>query len=388
MKKLLFVINHMNMGGIQKALVELLKSIDGRYDVYLLCIRPNGVLLDEIPSSIHILKASKMLLASELSSQETKQLGLITYSMRIIASVWTKVFSKRLPAYIITKYMQKSLGKFDVAISYTQPIRSKRLFNLSNEVVLNSCQAEKKVSFIHCDYANYGGNDAVNQRIYKKMDLIAAVSESVGKCLIEQIPEVADKVITVRNCCNQDDIMSLSEVDTVFYKEKYPIVTVARLSEEKGLVRCVSMIAKLKAEGFDIKWHIIGAGPEEDRLKKEILNYQADEYVILHGEQKNPYRFMKNAKLFLLPSFHEAAPMVFDEASCLKIPILSTETTSAIEMVEKQGNGWVCKIDDNSLLLKLENVLFQLDAFSVSKKDAKWRDIPLNQFVSMIEKQN
>lgn len=386
MKKLLFVINHMNMGGIQKALVELLKSINGKYDIYLLSIRPNGVLLNEIPSGIHLLKASKPLLASELSSQETKQLGIITYGMRMLASAWTKAFSKRLPAYIITKYMQKSLGKFDVAISYTQPIRSKRLFNLSNEVVLNSCQAEKKISFIHCDYANYGGNDAVNRQIYKKMDMIAAVSDSVGQCLKAQIPEVSDKVITVRNCCNQDYVMSLSEVDTVFYKEKYPIVTVARLSEEKGLVRCVSMMAKLKAEGFDVKWHIIGAGPEEDRLKKEILNYHAEKYVVLYGEQKNPYRFLKNAKLFLLPSFHEAAPMVFDEASCLKIPILSTETTSAVEMVEKQGNGWVCKIDDNSLLSKLEGVLPQLDTFSVSKKDVNRLDTPLHQFVSMIEK--
>lgn len=386
MKKLLFVINHMNMGGIQKALIELMKGIDGRYDVYLLSIRPNGALLDEIPSNVHILKASKMLLASELSCEETKQLGIITYCMRIIASVWTKVFSKRLPAYIITKYMQKRLGKFDVAISYTQPIRSKRLFNLSNEVVLNSCQAEKKVSFIHCDYANYGGNDAVNRQIYKKMDAIAAVSDSVGQCLKAQIPEISDKVITVRNCCNQDDVISLSQKDTVFYKEKYPIVTVARLSEEKGLVRCVSMMAKLKTEGFDVKWHIIGDGPEEDRLKKEILNYHAEKYVVLHGEQKNPYRFLKNAKLFLLPSFHEAAPMVFDEASCLKIPILSTETTSAVEMVAKQGNGWVCKIDDNSLLSKLESVLFQLDTFSVPSKDVNRLDTPLHQFISMIEK--
>lgn len=386
MKKVLFVINHLNMGGIQKALVELLKSIEGKYDIYLLSIRPNGVLLDEIPSSIHILKASKMLLASELSSQETKQLGLITYWIRIIASAWTKVFSKRLPAYIITKYLQKGLGKFDVAISYTQPIRSKRLFNLSNEVVLNSCQAKKNISFIHCDYANYGGNDKVNRYIYKKMDMIAAVSESVGKRLIEQIPEISDKVITVRNCCNQDYIMALAEVNTVLYEEKYPIVTVARLSKEKGLVRCVSMIAKLKAEGFDVKWHIIGTGPEEERLRKKISDYQAEEYVVLHGEQKNPYRFLKNAKLFLLPSFHEAAPMVFDEASCLKIPILSTETISAIEMVEKQGNGWVCKIDDNSLLSKLESVLPKLDTFLVSKKDVSRLDTPLHQFVSMIEK--
>ena len=109
-----------------------------------------------------------------------------------------------------------------MAISYTQPIGCKKLFNLSNEVVLNSCRAQKKISFIHCDYANDGGNDAVNREIYRKMDVIAAVSESVGKRLIEKIPEVACKVITVRNCFNREHIISLSNEGTVFYKEKYP----------------------------------------------------------------------------------------------------------------------------------------------------------------------
>lgn len=385
MKKILFVINHMNIGGIQKALVELLKSIDGKYDIYLLSIRSDGILMNDIPSSVHILKASNTLLATELAKEEARQLSWSAYWIRIFAALWSKLVNRKLPAYLITKYLQKSFGKFDVAISYTQPIGCKKLFNLSNEVVLNSCQAQKKISFIHCDFANYGGNDAVNREIYKKMDMIAAVSESVGKCLIEQIPEVEGKVVTVRNCCDSNHIISLANEETVFYKEKYPIVTVARLSEEKGLIRCVSMIVKMKAEGFDVKWHIIGSGPEEQKIKNEIAKCKAEGCVILHGEQKNPYRYLKNAKLFLLPSYHEAAPMVFDEARCLGIPILSTETTSAIEMVEKQGAGWVCKTDDNSLLQQLKSVLQDLDTFSIALQDNIQDNIPLHQFVSMIE---
>lgn len=385
MKKILFVINHMNIGGIQKALVELLKSIDGKYDIYLLAIRSDGVLMNDIPSNVHILKASNVLLATEMSKEEARQLSLPAYWVRMSAAVWSKLVSRRLPAYLITKYMQKSFGEFDVAISYTQPIGCKKIFNLSNEVVLNSCRAQKKISFIHCDFANYGGNDAVNREIYKKMDMIAAVSESVGKRLIEQIPEVEGKVVTVRNCCNCNHIISLANEKTVFYKEKYPIVTVARLSEEKGLVRCVSIIAKMKEEGFDVKWHIIGSGPEEQKIKNEIVKCNAEGYVILHGEQKNPYRYLKNAKLFLLPSYHEAAPMVFGEASCLGIPILSTETTSAIEMVENQGAGWVCKTDDKSLLQKMKNVLHDLDTFSVCSENKIQNNTPLHQFISMIE---
>jgi len=44
----------------------------------------------------------------------------------------------------------------------------------------------------------------------------------------------------------------------------------------------------------------------------------------------------------LLPSLSEAAPLVIDEAACLGTPILTTETSSAKDMVADTGFGWVC----------------------------------------------
>ena len=75
----------------------------------------------------------------------------------------------------------------------------------------------------------------------------------------------------------------------------------------------------------------------------------------IHGSQLNPYRYMKNAKLLLLPSYHEAAPMVFQEAIALEVPILTTDTTSAMEMVVNQGAGWVCGFDDESIYCSLKD---------------------------------
>ena len=66
---------------------------------------------------------------------------------------------------------------------------------------------------------------------------------------------------------------------------------------------------------------------------------------------------MKNADLFLLTSFHEAAPMVIDEAYVLGVPTLTTRTTSSDEMVTKRGCGWVCENDQESLNKALLRVL-------------------------------
>ena len=72
MKKILFVINHMDMGGIQRALVELLKQIGSMYDISLMVIKPDGVLMNELPATIKIIRASDMLLASEQSLSACK----------------------------------------------------------------------------------------------------------------------------------------------------------------------------------------------------------------------------------------------------------------------------------------------------------------------------
>lgn len=349
MKRILFVINQMNTGGIQTAFLQLLQQISDRYEIDLLCISGKGELLQDVPAGVRLLTASKALKISDLTVSEAKAEGLFYGALRAVCSAWAKLISKRLPAYAVTKFLQKSIGDYDVAVSYTQPVTCKRFFNLSNETVLNACRAKKKVTFVHCDFLRYGGNDACNRALYRKFDCIAAVSDSVGLRLAEAIPDVQDKIVTVRNCCDFEAIRGLAKIDPVVYEEEFPIVTVARLSEEKGLVRCVALFKRLRQAGYDVKWHIIGSGPCEQQLKDEIAANDAGDYVLLHGLQRNPYRYMAGAKLFLLPSYHEAAPMVFDEAAALAVPVLTTDTVSAAEMVEKTSRGWVCGMSDEDI---------------------------------------
>lgn len=383
MKKLLFVINHMNIGGIQVSLLDLLNEIHSMYDITLLCIKPEGELLDKVPSDVKILKAGNALLSSELSMKEARLKKILGF--RLFFSLWSRFFSRRFPAYVVTRFFQKNLGIYDVAISYTQPIESKQFYNLSNEVALYSCTAEKKITFLHCDFQEYGGNDAVNRKMYLEFDRIAAVSESVGNKLIYEIPEIKHKVVTVYNCCNINNIKHLAEENSIQYEERFPVVTVARLSPEKGLERCVKLIKKLSYDGVDIKWHIIGEGICRKSIEQAIEKNKAEDIVILHGQQKNPYRYIKNAKLFLLPSYHEAAPMVYKEAACLGVPILTTETTSAEEIVSENGLGVVCGIETEDIFQALKRYTDK-ENVTIKKVEEINNSLALSQFVSLIEK--
>ena len=68
--------------------------------------------------------------------------------------------------------------------------------------------------------------------------------------------------------------------------------------------------------------------------------------VFLIGEKENPYPYIKKARAFLLPSYHEAAPMVYGESAALGVPIVSTDTCSALELVNDRNLGMVVNNDE------------------------------------------
>ena len=170
------------------------------------------------------------------------------------------------------------------------------------------------------------------------------------------MPETLQNLYTVYNFCDSYEIQQMAMQNPVTYQSK-TFVTVARLSKEKGLLRCIPIFEQLKKDGFDFEWHIVGGGPLKEQIQCEITRCSLEENIILEGEQVNPYRFMKNADYFLLPSFHEAAPMVFDEALALNIPVLTTNTLSAMELVGKRGSGLVCENTDQSIYDMLYRVM-------------------------------
>lgn len=357
MKRILIVIGNMNIGGIQKSLLELLKSLSKRKDVSvsLFCCNKCGDFLPSVPKEIEVLPGNSWAEISELPVDKCKRLGNKYYLFRIACSLWTKFFNKKLPAALLCHRI-KNIGEYDVAISYSQPINSKFFCNVTNEIVLNCTKADRKITFVHCDFENYGGNAKINRELYRKFDTVAVVSDSVGMNLAKCIPEIKDKIKTVYNFCDADEIKTLSNQNPVEYPTK-TLVTVARLSEEKGIIRCIPVMAKLKKQKMNFEWHIVGGGGLEDLIRNTIADYGMENIIFLDGQQTNPYRYMKNADYLFLPSFHEAAPMVFNEAIVLNLPILTTNTLSAKELVSDRNAGVVCENTDDGIYHMLYSAL-------------------------------
>ena len=185
MKRILFVIGQLRVGGVSKALIELLRNIKGQYDVSLICFDHEGKFFDDVPESVKVLPATHLLELTECSAADMRQAGMRYALMRYGFSFMAKKISKRVAAMIWTQMVGKIEGDYDVAISFTHPMPDSMFCNLGGEFVLRCVNAKKKAVFIHCDFSSYGGNSEYNRWLLQQFDVIAAVSESVGRNVVD-----------------------------------------------------------------------------------------------------------------------------------------------------------------------------------------------------------
>ena len=355
-KSILFVMNTMNIGGIQRSLIELLKAVSGRYDTTLYCVDAVGPLLEEIPENTKLIRGSAYAGIPEMSFQEIRKRSAALAPLRLLFAFLARNGMKKLAVRLYLLFFRKIPGSYDIAVSFSQPIDDRSFCKLSNEIVLSGCRAKKKITFLHCDFEKYEGNTAYNRSLYQRFDKIVPVSDSVGQVFMRCTGISPDRVRTVYNICDAASVRERSAQDALQYNG-FSFVVIARLGREKGLERVISCAERLNREGFTFEVHLVGGGPLETQLRETIRQKELEGIVFMHGEQNNPYRFMRNAGCLLVPSYHEAFPMIFLEAIALSLPVLTTDTLSAKEIIRQYECGAVCENTEEGILAGMRDAL-------------------------------
>ena len=365
-RKLLIVNSNLHTGGVQKALAALLANIGNDYDVTLLLFYKGGACLGELPDNICVKEVNSAFRYLGMNRSDAKSPK--DKLLRAIYAGITRVFGRKY-AIALMGLGQKKLSGYAYAISYIQNGGDKAFYGGCNEFVAKHVGAGKKISFLHGDYRLCGANTALNAALYKSFDAIAACSQGCGDSILAALPELGDKLHIVKNCQRYDEIRARAEKTAVRLEpEKINIVTVARLGREKSVGRAVEAMARLGALQEKIHYYIIGDGIEKDRICGIIDEAKLGDTVTLCGSMDEPYGYIEAAELLLIPSLSEAAPMVIGEAACLATPVLSTETSSAREMIEDSGYGWVCENSVEGLRKGLEMLISEPDLLREKSK--------------------
>ena len=184
MKKILFSAYSLDVGGIETALVTLLKELSSKYEITLILEKKQGIFLKEIPKNINI----------------------ITYTPnnnKVVILRKICNFIKQL------KFKLKYKNKFDFAgcfATYSYPAS-----------FVARTASKNSALWIHNNYLDFYNNDITQYREFfndlkvYEFKKIVFVSNMDKQVFIAQFPEYVKKVVTCNNLIDYTKILDLSK---------------------------------------------------------------------------------------------------------------------------------------------------------------------------------
>ena len=362
MKKLVFALPQMALGGTEKSLLSLLDTLSkDEYDITILLFKKEGALLDQIPEWVKVVEVPDYELITydfnespfKLTPKYIKQGRLIRAFNIFFRHIVFRVTKNRYSYYKYVLNDFRYSESFDVAISYLGP------YDLLTAYVLFCINAKEKIQWIHFDVSKYVFSKNTSRSLYKKYDKINVVSEGARNSLVSVLPEYKIKTYYVKNKISEKLLKEMATRENGFEDgfAGIRIITVGRLSEEKGQDIIPEIAYLLKRKGYCFKWYIIGEGPLLQILKDEIQKYEVEESVILTGAKKNPYPFYKEADIYVQTSVHEGFCLTIAEAKVFDLPIISTEFEGAHEQLDGRDKSYIVKREAKEITEAIEKTI-------------------------------
>ncbi|HAT4255319.1 glycosyltransferase [Clostridium perfringens] len=348
MKKIAIVTRCIIAGGIEKALISMINSIDrSKYKITIFVMAKGGEFEKFISGNIEIIpiygyeKTTKEKIINNIKE------GNIINAVKILFYTYIALNSR--PGYEQEKYLAKILPKhkegYDLAIAYHVPASFPVIY------VINHLNARNKVGWIHSDATKYKKQIDKYYDYYKKFNKIYLVSKEGKEKFIGLYPDLSRKSEVFHNIISRDEIINLSQKGSGF-RDKFKgirILTVGRITHEKGHILIPEICKKLIDNKYNIRWYCIGDGDKRDELQEQINNYNLDNIVHLLGVKTNPYKYMKECDIYVQPSKEEGYCITIAEAKCLSKPIIFTNVTGAEEQIKHGKTGFIAEFDIDSI---------------------------------------
>jgi colanic acid/amylovoran biosynthesis glycosyltransferase len=148
------------------------------------------------------------------------------------------------------------------------------------------------------------------------------------------------------------------------YNKKYiKFLTIGRLVKKKGVYYAIKAIARLIKKYPNIKYCIIGDGPEKRSLDNLIKNLKIEKNVSILGfmDHKKVVKMLESSDILLAPSVEaedgdeEGIPNVIKEAMAVGIPVVSTFHSGIPEIIENGTSGLLAiEKDINEMINKIQ----------------------------------
>lgn len=331
MKKLLFINGHLNAGGVEKSLLDILLHMDySKYQVDLLLLENLGDYTPLLPPQVHVI----------FRDLHNTYGGVVSSLVKCLRAHDFRCFRLRLifllQKFVVEKALRPAakilLGRhhYDAVIGFRTGICS--------DLAAYSVCADRKLTWWHHGAFNVAPDDY--EKMCTRMDYVVSVSNACSQMILDACPSVKDKLLCIPNMLDTAAIDAKADHNPYAASHKKIIVSVGRLAPEKHFIHAIEVAKYLLAHGIsDFSWHIVGEGPECAALEVAIAENNLEAYVRLEGNQPNPYPYMRHGYLFVHPSYVESQGLTILEAMALDVPCVVTKSLGPCEFIRDGENG-------------------------------------------------
>ena len=324
MKKITFLALHLGYGGIEKCISNVTNLLCNDYEIevlttYKLYDEPKynfdkkikiTYLTDVKPNRKELIYDIKHIKLFSFIKECFKAIKVLYLKKKTMINA---LINSKSDIYISTRiYFNKILGKYGNGIKIGWEHNHHHNDQKYIKDFTKSCVNLDKVILVSKELTNY------YSYIFKNKGL---------KCECIYIPNfITTNTNLVTNLNNNN------------------LISVGRLSKEKGFLDLIDVFKLIDIENGDCKLNIIGDGLEIDNIKKKIVNLNLTRKIKLHGYQDQDYinNVYLNSCLYLMTSYTESFGLVLVEAMAYGLVCIAySSAEGARDIIVNGYNGYL-----------------------------------------------
>ena len=179
-------------------------------------------------------------------------------------------------------------------------------------------------------------------------------SEKVRRSLISDYKFRDDLIRVVKNGI---DLKRINRIQ-VSGEKRFDLAFCGRLHRSKGIYDLLEIVVCLRKKYADIRVVVVGGGLEEPLLRKEVERLGLEENVVLVGyvSEDEKIRYLKQSRVFVLPSHEEGWGIVIGEAMACGLPVVVYRLHDIVD-IWKDNVRWVDCFDKEGFGSEINGLL-------------------------------
>lgn len=396
MRKRILIVSHaMEIGGVERALLGMLETIDTtKYEVDLFLMRHQGELMKYVPSNINLLPENPKYACLAIPFAEVLKRG--QFGVALGRCIGKRKAAKRVKALqhpgdndVELEYSHKytrwtmppiSDKKYDLAISFLTP----------HYFCAEKVKAKKKIAWIHTDYAVVAVDRESQLKMWGAFDGIASISVRVTDSFLKVFPELERRIQQIPNVMPMKYMESMTKAFTV--EQEMPedgnvrLLSIGRFCRAKNFDNVPDICKRIRGKGIHVKWYLVGYGGDEALIRQKIAAAGMQEYVIILGKKENPYPYIKACDLYVQPSRYEGKCVSVIEAQILHKPVVITNYATSASQLEDGVDGVIVPMDNEGCAAGIAALLWNPEKMRQLSGNCTARDYSNAQEVGKLYK--